>query len=538
MKAEELFDAATQAYIDGKDEEAVRLYVEAADLDFLDAVKVLAEAYENGDKLSIDKDDRKALSYYKQAFLLDDSESFNKIINYSNKIERDSVIKDLLINNLSVFSSDKYGEQLGKYIEENEDFYSDTPIMAKVICALPVLAKFFNFNNFSSGQLKDIFISNPDLAKTFTDWEKISLNHIEELSEKVPSVLMGYPDASLFTTKIWVNLIIYNKELLKKCNLEIINSFNSKDWFEIIKCHPELAPDCVWKNLEKEEIKELILIKPEIFIFCNDWSKLDTSLRQLIKSRNPKITDSFISKYDRIFELKKFENIPLQDFGIIEMVLCMPGVFYMGSSPDEKGHCVDEIMHKVTISKPFFIGKYPVTQSLYQSIMGENPSMDIDDNKPVEKVPYKSATDFCRKLTLKLAGIIPADYMFNLPTEAQWEYACKAGCQKFDTGNDSSLPDYDTVIQTHSVVEGKPNKWQIYDMLGNVSEWCRSCYYKYPSIDEKDPTGPMIGQYRVCRGGSFKIPRDILRPSKRYAVNPSLSASPEIGFRIILESKR
>ena len=538
MKAEELFEQATQAYIDGNEEEAARLYAEAAEAGSIEAIKVLAEAYEIGDKFNVSNDDRTALSLYKKAALLNDSDALERILNYSNKSERNYIIKDLLQNNLSLFDSDEICRKFGKIIFEDSDLSSDTPMMAHLICSQPLFVGYFGFDRFSSGQIKDIFISKPELAKAFKDWDKISLVHIEELSERVPSVLTLYPFLQKLNGKIWVNLIIYNKEYYNRCSPEIISSFDSHDWIKIITKYVELASSCCWEQLEREDLKELINSRPEAFVYCNYWAKMDSELRQLIKFKNPKITDAFIASFDRIFEMRQYENIDLPQFGTIEMVLCMPGNFYMGSAVEEPGHCSDEILHRVIISKPFFIGKYPVTQALYQVVMGENPSIDKNDNKPVEQVPYKMATEFCRKLTLLLSSAIPKDFMFNLPTEAQWEYACKAGIPYNVNYSADGESTRNTLPQTHLVVEGKENKWHICDMLGNVSEWCRSWYYQYANREERDPVGPMLGQYRVCRGGSFKIPAERLRAAKRYAVNPRVIASPEIGFRIILESKR
>ena len=536
MKAEELFEQATQAYIDGNEEEAAGLYAEAAEAGSIEAIKVLAEAYETGDKFNISKDDRTALNLYKKAAVLNDSDALERIINYSNKQERNSVVKELLQYNLSMFDSEEICSKFGRLLSEDEDLSSDTPMMVDLICFQPIFAKFLGFNKFTSSQIKDIFISKPELAKDFSNWEKLSQIHLEEISERVPAVLAFYPYLNQLNAKAWVNLIVFDKAYYNRCSAETISSFDSHDWVKIIKKYAEFAQNCAWDQFEKEDLKVLVESRPEVFVYCNNWSKMDSELRMLIKARNPKITDSFIRNFDKLAEMKYFENLEVPEYGNLEMVLCLPGNFNMGSPNNEVGHCDDEVFHRVVITKPFFIGKYPVTQGLYQVVMRENPSNDKNDNKPVEQVSYKMAIEFCRKLTLHMANVIPSNYMFNLPTEAQWEYACKAGSQSCAENN--SLSENNAPAQTHMVVEGKENKWHICDMLGNVSEWCRSWYYRYPSVEEKDPVGPMLGQYRVCRGGSFKIPSGRLRAAKRYVLNPKLIASPEIGFRIILESKR
>ena len=537
MKAEELFEQATEAYLDGNEEEAGRLYAEAAETGSLEAIKVLAEAYETGDKFNISKDDRAALKLYKKAAILNDSDALERIINYSNKQERNTVVKELLQNNPSLFASKNICSKIGRLISEEEELSSDTPMLVELICCQPIFANYLGFEKFTSSQIKEIFISKPELAKEFSDWEKLSQNHIEEISENVPSVLIFYPYLNLLNSRTWVNLILFDKAYYNRCTPEIISSFNSHDWIKIIKKYAEFAQNCAWDQFEREDLKELIDARPEAFSYCNNWSKMDSGLRQQIKLKNPKVTDTFISSFDRLAQMKKYENLEVPEFGRMEMVLCLPGNFSMGSPNDEDGHCNDEVLHRVVISKPFFIGKYPVTQGLYQVVMGDNPSLNRNDDKPVEQVSYKMAIEFCRKLTLHMSSIIPKEYMFNLPTEAQWEYACKAGsqnCKEYNQCGDATKD----ASQTHMVVEGKENKWHICDMLGNVSEWCRSWYYCYPNIEERDPTGPMLGQYRVCRGGSFKIPGNKLRAAKRYALNPKLTSSPEIGFRIILESKR
>ena len=171
----------------------------------------------------------------------------------------------------------------------------------------------------------------------------------------------------------------------------------------------------------------------------------------------------------------------------LEMVKIKAGMFLMGSPWGEKGHFKDEDEHRVTISKPFLIGKYEVTQKQYQAVMGDNPSHFKGEDRPVEKVSWNDANLFCDKLNELLAKELPKGYRFDLPTEAQWEYACRAGTNiALNNGRNLTCayglcPDLDEVGwfdknsggHSRAVGEERPNAWGLYDMHGNVWEWCR-----------------------------------------------------------------
>jgi len=189
---------------------------------------------------------------------------------------------------------------------------------------------------------------------------------------------------------------------------------------------------------------------------------------------------------------------------IMENMVSIPsGSFLMGSPSSEKGRDSDEVQHRVTISKGFWMGKYEVTQEQWQSIMGSNPSHCKGDNRPVENVSWNSVQIFIRKLNRQTGK------RFRLPTEAEWEYACRGGTDTTYCFGDGAgqLLQYAWYVensgdQTHPVGQKKPNAWGLYDMHGNVCEWCQDWYGKYPSGSVTDPTGPSSGFVRVLRGGS------------------------------------
>ena len=246
----------------------------------------------------------------------------------------------------------------------------------------------------------------------------------------------------------------------------------------------------------------------------------------------------------------------------LEMVTCSPGTFIMGSQESEYGELKEainefhkrlfrfdyaEIQHEVTLSKGFKIGKYPVTQAQYKKIMGKNPSHFNGDNNPVEKVSWHDAKEFCDKLNEKYASKLPSGYEFDLPTEAQWEYACRAGTTsalnngKALTSEIGKCQNLDEIAwycensdnKTHPVGQKKPNAWGIYDMHGNVWEWCRDWYGDYPTGNVTDPVGPSTGSIRVFRGGSWIDLAGYCRSAGRYYDYPD-NRNIHIGFRLAI----
>ncbi len=222
----------------------------------------------------------------------------------------------------------------------------------------------------------------------------------------------------------------------------------------------------------------------------------------------------------------------------LNMVAIPAGSFQMGSAT---GQANEQPVHAVTISRPFWVGAYEVIQAQYQAVMGNNPSTWQAPQRPVEQVSWNSAIAYCSALTATeaAAGRIPAGYQYRLPTEAEWEYVCRAGTTtEWNTGaslstsqaNFSNLLGQTTVVGSYAA-----NPWGLFDTHGNVWEWCHDSWdgsANYPSSVVSDPY-VSSGPFRVVRGGDWYFAAANCRSADRRGYNPGYTNN-GIGFRVVL----
>ena len=271
----------------------------------------------------------------------------------------------------------------------------------------------------------------------------------------------------------------------------------------------------------------------------------------------------------------------------LKLVLIPAGEFMMGSGLDERNARVRALeeqygmreedarsladpegpQHRVKITRVFYMGIYEVTQEQYEAVMGTNPSWFKGAKNPVGNVSWDDAQGFCKKLTAKLQGPasswpngeatkrVPQKWIVRLPTEAEWEYACRAGTTtQFSFGDsDAGLSRYanyadanaeylgsgkagkDGFADTAPVGSFQPNAWGLYDMHGNVREWCQDWYDEdyYGKRRAADPKGPETGTYRVLRGGSCGYEQSLARSADRGRDYPC-AADGDSGFRVVV----
>ncbi|HUX08653.1 MAG TPA: formylglycine-generating enzyme family protein [Acidobacteriota bacterium] len=215
--------------------------------------------------------------------------------------------------------------------------------------------------------------------------------------------------------------------------------------------------------------------------------------------------------------------------------LIPPGSFMMGALPgDEEALDSEKPQHRVEITKPFYTSIYEVTQEQYESVMGTNPSDHKGSKRPVQLISWEDAMDFCKKLSEK-EGV-----SYRLPTEAEWEYACRAGTATRyywgdKTDGDSAWYEGNSGGETHEVGLKSPNAWGLYDMSGNVWEWCSDWHDKdyYNSSPGRDPLGSSLGDERIMRGGSFADGAWGIRSSSRMWFQPVSRGGLNVGFRVV-----
>ena len=241
--------------------------------------------------------------------------------------------------------------------------------------------------------------------------------------------------------------------------------------------------------------------------------------------------------------LRRGDELPRTDVGAIrtetfagiEMIWIPPGSFTMGS---RRGEDHEQPPHTVTISQGFWMGRYEVTQAQWKKYMDKIPVEYEGDDLPVEAVTWNLVQEFIQRLNASGDG--GPGGAFRLPTEAEWEYACRAGStSEFCFGNDESrLGDYawfngNSDYKTHPVGAKRPNAWGLFDMHGNVWEWCSDWYGEdyYANSPDTDPAGPDAGVYKVLRGGCWYYDAALCRSAYRYYITPVFRNS-DNGFRL------
>jgi formylglycine-generating enzyme required for sulfatase activity len=250
----------------------------------------------------------------------------------------------------------------------------------------------------------------------------------------------------------------------------------------------------------------------------------------------------------------------------LKLVWIKPGTFMMGR-PKNKDEMFDllSLATQVTISRGYWLAATQVTQMQWETMMGNNPSVFKTAGKtaPVENVTWGEVMAFCKKLTEqeRVAGRLSDKEEYTLPTEAQWEYACRAGTTGYYAGDIDAMAWYDKICRyqvgqrlkninqshttairdtTHPVGTKQPNEWGLYDMHGNVWEWCRDWHTSYyPGGAVTDPSGPASGSDRVCRGGCWCSKAMDCRSESRFFSSPrNIGRGDHLGFRLALSSTR
>jgi formylglycine-generating enzyme required for sulfatase activity len=298
---------------------------------------------------------------------------------------------------------------------------------------------------------------------------------------------------------------------------------------DLIKAYEKTIKDCLKMKLDVEaegfskELEELMAgkVKAEI--------KVEEKV-EVMKSKPIFLEAPFSAEAAKTTqkELAKSLGKPMEakiDLGKgvkLEMVLIPAGKFMMGDPGND---------HEVTLTKPFYKGKYEVTQEQWLIVMGNNPSRVKGAILPVTNVSWNDCQDFIKKLNVRMNGV------YRLPTEAEWEYACRAGTTTAYSFGDNITPknaNYEDSKIGKPIVVGsyKPNAFGLYDMHGNVFEWCEDWFGVYPAGVVTDPKGPATGIYRWMRGGGFLYPDSSARSSSRGHYSAPTFRNDLSGFRL------
>ncbi|HOG91722.1 MAG TPA: SUMF1/EgtB/PvdO family nonheme iron enzyme [Smithella sp.] len=341
------------------------------------------------------------------------------------------------------------------------------------------------------------------------------------------------------------------------------NMKKEKNYYDILQTSPDADPEVISaaykirskkfhpdKNKAPEATKQMqvinrayeILSDPEKRAKYDEYLAAQQKAQSTISQVRPENTNrppqpkpSTENKSEKTSETGNDSNTG-QSVKEAEFVLIPAGTFIMGSPVNEPKRGEGEKQHQVTISKSFYMQTTPVTQGQWQRIMGYNYSYFKGDlNLPVEQVSWDSVQEFVHMINKK-----EKTDKYRLPTEAQWEYAARAGTSTmFYTGNSeedlarAGWYGKNSENRTHPVGQKTPNAWGLYDMLGNVAEWVQDFFGDYPNGSAVDPEGPLNGFERINRGGSWYYNATQCRCANRRSNSPKHENNKYVGFRLI-----
>jgi len=256
------------------------------------------------------------------------------------------------------------------------------------------------------------------------------------------------------------------------------------------------------------------------------YNSIEPSITLLEKKNKRTVIECF-DKTFKVNKISKKKDFMLAEGVTISMIWVEPGAFIMGSPYKELGRTPErEAQHKVTITKGYWLAETELTQLQWQKIMEVNPSFNKGDNLPVDQVSFSDIQEFLKKINT-------IQNKFRLPTEAEWEFACRAGSIKPYGGNIDAMVWHrgNSGIQSHPVASKKPNAWGFYDMQGNILEWCSDWFQEDTTKDTINPEGPETGIYKVQRGGQFTGRSKHTRAADRQRSNPN-KRDFYVGFRL------
>jgi formylglycine-generating enzyme required for sulfatase activity/WD40 repeat protein/serine/threonine protein kinase len=391
---------------------------------------------------------------------------------------------------------------------------------------------------------KSILTTSRD--KTASVWNSETGNLVNILVGHQKDISMGgfSPDDKLVitvaydnTARIWERATGKFLVTLSAHEKSLISGFFSFSGNKVLTASLDKTAK-IWDVMVETRLpKEISLIVEEkVPIFLKE-GRLIAKYQKINSDNNQASTEILIPATNKTNENMLVETL---DNGVkIEMIKVEGGVFDMGSPIDEKGRGGNEEVHKVTVSS-FYIGKYEVTQAQWREIASQpliktsllsRPATFQGDNLPVDNVSWEEAVEFCARLS-KLTG-----KNYRLPTEAEWEFAARAGNKESYSGNLEDVAWYDknSTEKTHTVGQKLPNAFGLYDMHGNLWEWCNDFYadYQINSTNSVNPTGVNAGTGRVRRGGSWFSSAADCRSAKRNTSMPDYHGN-ILGFRLLM----